>query len=407
MNAVRSEVESAGAALSTWIFEKALPFWSVVGRDQSGLGFIEHLSLSAQPADVPYKRVRVQARQIYVFSYAHMLGWPGAIEAAQDGYDFLIRNAWRDDGSWVRQLERDGRILDPRADLYDLAFVVFALAWYGRATVSTEPIERALRTLDWIESTMASPRGGFYNTWPASRELRQQNPHMHLLEAVLALFATTGDRECLRVADGLVDLFQRHLFDSDTGTLGEFFADDWSWADGIKGTLVEPGHHYEWVWILSEYERLTGHSLKSERNALYFFANRFGQRPGTGLVVDALDREGRVRDASVRIWPQTEAIKAHMVMAEEQTGSDSGENGETIAARLVTRLLEHFFIREPAGTWIEHFTPDNEPKGERIPSSTLYHIFMAFAELSRERRILRAGSFADRRRCAESALTKR
>ena len=372
------DAERAYAALRTWLFEQALPFWSTVGRDRPGFGFVEHLDLAARPADVPYKRVRVQARQIFVFSCAHGLGWPGALEAAADGYEFLIRHARRADGGWVRLLGRDGGVLDPTADLYDLAFVVFALAWYGRATGSAEAIGHARGTLAWIERSMASPSGGFLEAVPTPPQPRRQNPHMHLLEAVLALFETIGDEALLETADGLVDLFRRAFFDPATSSLGEFFTDDWQWAPGAAGTHVEPGHHYEWVWLLSEYERLSERAVAPERSALYAFANRWGRDPKTGLVLDVVDRSGNVRDGGARIWPQTEAIKAHLAMA-EQGRADAGD----AIANIVDNLLERFVARNVAGTWTEHLSPDGAPKGDRIPSSTLYHIVLAFSELER------------------------
>jgi mannose-6-phosphate isomerase len=370
------EAERAYAALRIWLFEQALPFWSTVGRDRPGFGFVEHLDLAARPAAVPYKRVRVQARQIFVFSCAHTLGWAGALEAARDGYEFLIRRA---DGARVRLLGRDGEVLDPTADLYDLAFVVFALAWYGRATGAGEAIEQARGTLAWIADNMASPSGGFLEAVPASPQPRRQNPHMHLLEAVLALFETTGDRALLGSADALVDLFRSRFFDPATGSLGEYFTDDWQWAPGPAGTQVEPGHHYEWVWLLSQYERLSGRPVAAEKSALYAFANRWG-RNSAGLVVDAVDRSGTVRDGAARVWPQTEAIKAHLAMAEP---GEAGEPHGAAIARIIGNLFERFIAGNPAGTWTEHLSADGTAKSDRIPSSTLYHIVLAFSELER------------------------
>jgi mannose/cellobiose epimerase-like protein (N-acyl-D-glucosamine 2-epimerase family) len=375
------EAACAHVALRAWLFESALPFWSTVGVDRSGSGFVEHLDLSAGPADVPYKRVRVQARQIFVFSRAHMFGWPGALKAATAGYGFLTRHARRPDGAWVRALGVKGDVLDPTADLYDLAFVLFALAWYARATGSAEALDHAYRTLDWVKRSMSSPTGGFYNAMPISREPRQQNPHMHLLEAVLALFKTTHDDALLKTADTLVDLFRTRFFDSRTGSLGEFFTDDWRWAEGDAGTRVEPGHHYEWVWLLDQYERLSNRIVEPEKSALYAFANRWGCDQDTGLVIDAVDRAGAVRDASVRIWPQTEAIKAHVVMAEQ--GNVAGAQAGAAIAQITSNLLQRFFVRPPAGTWTDHFAAGGAVKGDRIPSSTLYHIVMAFSELDR------------------------
>jgi len=372
------EAQHAHARLRTWLFEAALPFWSTAGRDRPGFGFVEHLDLAARPADVPYKRVRVQARQIFVFSCAHMLGWPGALEAATDGHDFLTRHARRADGAWVRLLGRDGDVLDPTADLYDLAFVVFALAWYARATGSAQALDQARGTLAWIGRNMTSPAGGFHEAVPVPPQPRRQNPHMHLLEAVLALFATTRDAALLATADTLVDLFRARFFDPATGSLGEFFTDDWQWAPGAAGTHVEPGHHYEWVWLLGEYQRLSGKTVEPERSALHAFANRWGCDPKTGLVFDVVDRSGVVRDGSARVWPQTEAIKAHLAMAEQ------GRAGEGAAiARIVENLLERFIAGNTAGTWTEHLSAEGAAKGDRIPASTLYHIVLAFSELER------------------------
>ena len=248
---MRHDIRHAQATFRAWMLEKALPFWAFAGRDEPGFGFVEHLDLSARPAAVPYKRVRVQARQIYVFAHADILGWPGGRDAARDGYEFLIRYARGADGSWARVLGRRGGVLDPTADLYDMAFVLLALAWYARATGSSEAVDHAHRTIDWIQQSMASPFGGFHNTRPESPAPRQQNPHMHLLEAALALYVTTGDAKFMTVADQLVDLFRRCFFDRNTGSLGEFFSSDWAPVEGAEGSRVEPGHHYEWVWLLS------------------------------------------------------------------------------------------------------------------------------------------------------------
>ena len=333
---------------------------------------------AARPADVPYKRVRVQARQIFVFSCAHMLGWPGALEAAADGHDFLTRHARRADGAWVRLLGRDGDVLDPTADLYDLAFVVFALAWYARATGSAQALDQAHGTLAWIGRNMASPAGGFHEAVPVPPEPRRQNPHMHLLEAVLALFVTTRDAALLAIADALVDLFRTRFFDPATGSLGEFFTDDWQWAPGVAGTHVEPGHHYEWVWLLSQYERLSGKTVEPERSALYAFANRWGRDPKTGLVLDVVDRSGVVRDGSARVWPQTEAIKAHLVMA---------DGAEPLRA-IIGNLFERFVAGQSAGTWTEHLAPDGAAQERSHPGE---HALSRLLGVQRARADIRRG----------------
>ena len=374
--AAAHDVQSAHAAFRDWVFGQALPFWGAAGHDGPGGGACEHLRLDGTPADVAFKRMRVQARQIYVFSHAALLGWTEGERLAHDGYAFITRHGQRDDGSWVRTLSRMGDVVDPAADLYDLAFVLFALAWYARLTGLDEPLQRARRTLGFIESSMRFAPAGYQNVTPAEPGPRQQNPHMHLLEAMLALHETTGDERYLAVAHELVALFRERLFEPDGGTLGEFFTADWRLAPGEAGSLAEPGHHYEWVWLLDQYERRTGLSLTGQIGRLYSFARRAGADPRTGLVWDAVNRDGSARSRTSRLWPQAEALKAHIAMARR------GAGGADLIVPVTRNIGTRFLAGCPPGAWIDQLDADGAPAATRIPTSSFYHLFMAYAELA-------------------------
>jgi mannose-6-phosphate isomerase len=381
-----SRIKNDAARFHHWMFAEALPFWATRGSDQAGRGFHEALMLDGSPADTGFKRMRVQARQIYSFSHAAMLGWTDGSSVAREGFDFIRAHGWRDEGGWARRLGPGGGIVDSTADLYDNAFVLFALAWYARATGSDEALSLARRTLDWVLDSMRADHGGFANTRPAESGFRQQNPHMHLLEAVLALYGTAPDAALLDVANELVGLFRRHFLAAGSGTLAEFFADDWSPAPGDAGSLVEPGHHYEWVWLLGEYQSLSGENLAAEAETLYRFAERFGRNTTTGLIVNQLGSDGSIRDGAARLWPQTEELKAHLAMS-ARSGQPEGEK----ISRVVHNLFENYLNTQPAGlkraipagTWIDVFGADGTPQATQIPASSLYHIFVAFAELER------------------------
>ena len=69
-----------------------------------------------------------------------------------------------------------------------------------------------------MQHRLADPRhGGFFEEFaPGRTEMklpRRQNPHMHLLEALLALHVATGEKNWLRRAGALVDLFKRRFVD--------------------------------------------------------------------------------------------------------------------------------------------------------------------------------------------------
>ena len=365
---------AAHHAFTRWLFEVALPFWADTGCDGPSLGAHEHLDAAGAPVLPGFKRVRVQARQLVVFAQAAALGWaPGEI-AAKQIYRFLVRHA--EDGPegrpWARRLTREGRVLDPTADLYDLAFVLLALAWQARLTGSGEPLARADRLLGWLDRSMAHPAGGYLNTLPVEPGWRQQNPHMHLLEALLALCETSGAADHARRAEELLGLFRTRLLDPASGSVGECFDEQWQRAPGAPGEKVEPGHQYEWVWLLSECDRLLGTDTGAARAGLYGFCARGGIDDGTGLVRDELSRDGRIVRGSARLWVQTEALRAHAVMG-----------AAPALVRTVDNLLRRYFAHPVAGAWTDQLDDRFAVASTTIPASSLYHVVTGYAALDR------------------------
>ncbi len=149
---------------------------------------------------------------------------------------------------------------------------------------------------------------------------RRQNPHMHLLEAVLALHAATGEKNWLRRATALVDLFKQRFLDPQTGALIEYFGEDWSVAPGDEGRLREPGHQFEWVWLLFEYSRMASDpSIVPYAGRLFAFGSRYGIEHDEGLkgaVFDGVDAQRALVAGTKLLWPQTEYIKACVARAE-------------------------------------------------------------------------------------------
>lgn len=374
-----SSLQGVHHQFKQWLFDQALPFWATVGCDGSAenpahYGAQESLTLAGEPALPPFKRVRVQARQLFVFSWAVLQGQTH-YQACADGIFRFLLKAHKPEGGWVCSLTPDGAVLDPTADLYDLAFIVFALAWYARVEPEGQALSLARQTVLWIEHAMSTPQGGFLNSLPSTSEPRQQNPHMHLFEAVLTLYETTQDKADLTLGHTLYTLFTKHFQDARTGTLGEFFTHDWQPASGIQGQWVEPGHHFEWVWLLSEYERLTGVKTEAQARRLYDFATRHGFKTETALVYDALDRAGAVLKASSRLWVQGEALRGMLVFdPQDQHG---------LVTRVVQNLLERYFKGCPAGTWLDQMDEKGLPASHFIPTSSLYHITTAFAALDK------------------------
>ena len=180
---------------------------------------------------------------------------------------------------------------------------------------------------------------------------RRQNPHMHLLEALLAL----GWQQ---EADALVTLFHERFYDEKSGSLGEHFDECWEPLDTPAGQIVEPGHHFEWVWLLHG---------RSSAPGLFDFACRYGVDEDGG-VFDQVDRSGSVLVATKRLWPQTERIKAHAV------------RGELDLMRKALDYCFSHYLDPTHGGWNEHLTRDGQVFSRFMNATSVYHVVMALTE---------------------------
>ena len=362
----------------SWLFEDAFPFWAKNGIDRVHGGFVERLNLLAEAEDPGFKRTRVTGRQIYVFSQAHLLGFQSGADCAKHGYDFLVSKAWMgNEKGWARSVKSDGTLLDPTADLYDNAFALYALGWYYRISGDKGALEFAFGTLEFLERKMRHQSGGFWHEFP-SKGLRQQNPHMHLLEAALACFEASRHDRFAELALDLIALFRTKIFDWKTGTLPEYFEDDWQKAVGPDGRITEPGHQFEWVWILQNANRLLNVEIDDIAKALSTSANRHGVCQRTGATFNQIRDDGQLLDGGSRSWPNTERIKAAIAEAELW----GGDPYPVIEEAMNVLLSRHLNV-QPRGTWTDAFDSNWKQNVSFIPASTLYHVVLAFAEILR------------------------
>jgi mannose-6-phosphate isomerase len=362
--------------LRTLMTDRALPLWSREGWDSSRGGFVERLDPMGTADQLAPRRVRVQARQIYSYALAAQRGWyPQGREIAMKGLEYLLAKAKSPDGrpGFVHLLDPDGNVLNPLRDTYDHAFVLLALATtygLGRDAQIREELDSLVAFLD---SGLRSPHGGFIEGIPATLP-RRQNPHMHLLEAMIAAFDATHDLAYQQRAGDLFSLFVASLYDTRRQALGEYFEEDWS---RIEPLIVEPGHQAEWVWLLRSFERITGCPTGRYRAQLLSLALRHRDEM-TGCLIDEADVEGKVRKSTRRLWPQTEIAKAWIAQAE------AGEQGAVDEALEALVRLHRYYLSHPVqGGWYDQFDCDGRSLVDTIPASSFYHIICAIAEAER------------------------
>ncbi len=340
-------------------------------------GFHERLN-GTEALDEP-RRARVQPRQSASFARARELGWSGdAARLVTHGLDYLFKYYRRDDGLFCTLIASDGTQIDHRALLYDHAFALFALAESHRVIESPAHYrEEALRLRSLIHQLL-KPGGaafgpGFETGLPLGMA-RCSNPHMHLLEACLAWQEAHGDATWQSMADEIVELALSRFIDPDAGILREHFQSDWTPLPGLQGRIIEPGHHFEWAWLLMRWAGDSHPEVRPVALRLIEIGERYGVRDGVAL--NGLLDDFSVHDAGARLWPQTERLKA-AVRAAHVTGEERYWEMAASAAEALLRYLEI----KPPGLWYDRLTPDGRFLPEPAPASSFYHLVVAIAEL--------------------------
>lgn len=357
---------------------ESLPLWSRTGFNASVGASYERLLADGTPDTGADIRVRVQARQMFVYAMASYLGWSECGRGLVERIDaFVERTAVHPETGrgYVHLLDPGFKPIDRRQDLYDHAFFILAYAWCYRAWNDRAALDKAAGLVEYLDEKFKTANGGWREgDYPA--QCRRQNPHMHLFEAFLALFDATADRYWLERAGELFELFETRFYDASRSVLFEYFDDRWSVLPGEPGRVVEPGHMMEWVWLLRGYGERAGVDVSAYADALYDKALAIGVS-SSGLLFDAVTPEGQVVKPTKRCWPMTEYIKASVAQARAGRAG-AGER----AAEAVEKLFEYYLCASTPGAYIDLRGSDDKVALDVSPASTLYHLIVAAAEVA-------------------------
>lgn len=351
-----------------WVRRYALPLWWEVGADKERGGFHEALSPEGEPRPGP-RRARVQGRQVYVYATAGLMGWEGPWrEAAWHGMNFFLERFRRRDGLFRNLVGLDGDVLDDRPMLYDQAFALLGTATLHKADpeAGAHLKEMALGVLEGLQSTR-NPAGGYIENiaYPY-----QANAHMHLLEGALA-WAEIDPEPWTGMAAEIVGLALTTFVDGDGRFLREFFNANWEVLSTDDGRLVEPGHQFEWAWLLEKWGRAHHHVEAIACAKDLYFAGKKGVDTLRNVAMNELWDDFSVREPAGRLWPQTERLKAELLFGNEAS--------QLAAAESLRRYLQTPLI----GTWRDKLRADGAFVDEPAPATSFYHILCACLELFR------------------------
>ncbi|SIT45824.1 putative isomerase [Paraburkholderia ribeironis] len=364
MNLPAASTIALATALREHFTGVVLPMWRGPGFNAALKLPYEALSADDhQPLPVERYRAMACARQLFTFAQA------GDEAHAQVLFDSLT-HTFQDTvhGGWFYSVDAQGVPLDTTKDLYTHAFIVFACAEYGRRFDNRDALKIVHNTSALIQSQFAA-QGDLFNAaltadFGSVTGTPIQNPLMHLIEAWLAACEATRDNVFGAALRRLAGAVARHFVHAPTGCIAEL-------PIGASDNRLEPGHQFEWFWLVRQGGALfEGTGLAEALQRAFAFAQQYGVDRATGGVYASLDETGGIKDATQRIWAQTEYLRALAC------------HDDPLARDALPRQIELFqqrFLR-PQG-WFECKTPAGDVARADMPSTTPYHLATAYAAL--------------------------
>ncbi len=376
-----SGIHSTIRSLKNRLLLRWVPKWYGAFSDPAG-GFYERLGKGFKPVFTGQRRLVTQCRQLSIYSHASYIQNKALFKNIKAQFEFILAHYHDPDtGLWYFSLEDNGAIKDRTCDLYALSFVIFSFSHYYRATGDERARTAARQVLELIDTRFRLEElPGFAEALDMRGrplpQMRRQNPHMHLFEACLFASEVWGDEIYEKMADEMVVLFRTYFFNAQEQTLTEFFSDALH-PHFEQGDRLEPGHYFEWVWLLKKHaEHKNDPALHDGTCAVLLdWANRYGWDDVYGGIYDTLSPKGAVLADTKRIWPFCEALKANALML------NAARDRQAIKDRVsdMVDVFESKYMQE-RGFWTEWLTRDLTPAADYMPGTTPYHVYFGIME---------------------------
>lgn len=361
--------------------KNSLRHWANTSLDTNG-GFAEQLSLDGAPDYHAIRKVRTQARQAYVFAHASDLDWCNDCKKLSDhAWNYLLlsrmqRNKSKELHNWFpKTIQPTGEALDVTQDTYTHAFILLAAAWRYKSFNDKTSIVIANKVIKFLNKHICLAYGGWNTEFLTTTYLKKQNPHMHLFEAFLALYSSTGEDKYVDYATKIYKLFQKYFFNTNTSLVTEHFDNTWKPIEG--GGPYEPGHMMEWSSLLIKYQKITGSNVDYYVESLFNKSLEIGFNKKLGLLCDYVYINDVNMNQTFRTWPQTEYIKS--LIAQIGMGNESIYKD---AAKAIDSMFKYFLNVPINGTWNDKVDENGLLLSNFIPSSTQYHLLSAASEVN-------------------------
>ena len=330
-----------------------LPFWLEKMQDNENGGFYGRIDGSGVLHPDAEKGAILNARILWTFSAAYrVLEKEELLKAATRAKDYLVDHFIDPEyGGVYWSVDYKGEPLDTKKQFYAIAFAIYGLSEYARATGDREALEYALDLYDCIEEhAFDDEQNGYIEActreWGKIGDMRlseldanypkSQNTHLHIMEAYANLLRCLKEMRSQEQCDyvpaigsvlpvgisvppetmvsvegalrNIISIFIDKILNPETNHLDLFF--DMDWTRGA-GHLESYGHDIECSWLLHEAALVLGDEnlLEKVENVVLKVAkaSEKGLREDGSMIHEANLDTGHVDD-DLHWWVQAENV---------------------------------------------------------------------------------------------------
>ena len=377
-----------------------LPFWLEKMQDNENGGFYGRIDGSGVLHPDAEKGAILNARILWTFSAAYrVLEKKELLEAATRAKDYLVDHFIDPEyGGVYWSVDYKGEPLDTKKQFYAIAFAIYGLSEYARATGDREALEYALDLYDCIEEhAFDDEQNGYIEActreWGKIGDMRlseldanypkSQNTHLHIMEAYANLLRCLKEMRAQEQCDyvpaigsvlpvgisvppetmvnvegalrNIISIFIDKILNPETNHLDLFF--DMNWTRGA-GHLESYGHDIECSWLLHEAALVLGDEnlLEKVENVVQKVAkaSEKGLREDGSMIHEANLDTGHVDD-DLHWWVQAENVVGWFNVWQHFGDEEAFKKSEKCWHYIKENLVdfdngEWFWSRHPDGT---------------------------------------------------------
>ncbi len=329
--------QALASHLKKELTEDILPYWSKkICKGDTGF----HGRISGEEVIDPEAPVGaiMTSRILWTFSNAFRLFRREEYKTiAMQAKSLIINNFYDvEQGGIYWSINPDGTPLDTKKQIYAIAFCIYGLAEWNRASGDEEALELAKKLYRDIEKhSFDTCKNGYFEAftreWGEIQDMRlsdkdaneskTMNTHLHVLEAYTGLYRVWKDGGLAAQLKNLIGIFLDRILGADAH-LRLFFDDDWNC--GYK--IYSYGHDIEASWLLHEAALVLGDEAtigKVEKEVPRIAAAAGeGFTAKGGMIYEKDNATGHI-DGDRHWWVQAETVVGYFNLW-QLTGEPSG-----------------------------------------------------------------------------------